>query len=319
MHKILLTEPENYSVEAKTLLKQIFIVDEDRVSYKGLLQKVGQYFGLLIRLDLRIDETVLDQARKLKFIGTPTTGEDHIDVDLAKMLGIRIISLKGERAFLNEIYATAEHTFGLLLAIMRKIPFAFNDVCCGKWRKEHFKGNELNGKTFGIIGFGRLGVIVARYASTFGMKVLACDIVQKKISDVEMVSIEEICRRADIISIHVNYTKQNHKMINSKHFDLMKDEAIFINASRGQLVDEVALLDALRLKPGFRAALDVIDDENNNDHLKKCGLIEHMKNNSNLLITPHIGGYAEESIKKTRDFIAKKACDFVMDRAKEGV
>ncbi len=306
MYKLLLAEPKNYPQGAKALLSKGFAIDEDLISYQGLLEKVDQYFGLLVRLDLKIDAPVLNRAKNLKFIATPTTGEDHIDVDLARSKGIKVISLKGERDFLNNIYPTAEHTFGLLFSVIRKIPFAFNNVRLGEWQKEPFMGSELHGKTFGIIGLGRLGSMVACYARAFGMTVLANDIIQSQSDGVEMVSLEELFKRSDIVSLHVNYSDQKIKMINADHFRLMKDNAVFINTSRGQLVDETALLESLANKPGFFAGLDVIFDENEEALRKQSKLLKYAQNGSNLVITPHIGGYTRESIAKTRLFIARK-------------
>jgi D-3-phosphoglycerate dehydrogenase len=266
---------------------------------------------LITRLSHHISKEVIKLGVRLKVIATATTGLDHIDLDAAQMAGIKVISLKGEVEFLKTITATAEHTFGLMLSICRNIPAAFNDVLKGNWNRDNFRGVELKGKTLGIVGFGRLGKMVSVYGSAFGMRVIINDPYITDIPDnIKQCGLDELLQKSDFVSIHVPLNSETFKMIGQPQFSLMKRSAYLINTSRGDVIDEDALIDALTNKIIAGAAIDVISGEllTGND----SRIIDYARANNNLIITPHIGGATIDSMQATEIYIADKIKLFFM-------
>lgn len=304
--KILNLEPQDYSAEARALLEKAGTVDNGPLSRAALKKNIKNYNVLIVRLGHKIDREILSVAGNLKIIITATTGLNHIDVDEAKKRGIEIVSLKGEREFLDNIHATAEHSFALLLSLIRKIPASACDVHDEKWNRDIFKGTELNGRTLGIIGYGRIGSKVAKYAEAFGMNVIANDILD--IPGVNITDLNSLLSQSDIVSLHVPYSENTHHMIDRSRFQQMKKGAIFINTARGEIVDETALLEALKSGHIAGAALDVLQGENSGKKswLKNDPLWKYARKNSNLLITPHTGGATYDSMVKTEIFVAQK-------------
>ncbi|MGB4107341.1 MAG: NAD(P)-dependent oxidoreductase [Alphaproteobacteria bacterium] len=304
--KILNLEPKDYSADARAILDKIGVVDNGPLSRATLNKNIDKYEVLIVRLGHKIDKEILNQAKKLKVIVTATTGLNHIDEAEVKNRGIEILSLKGEREFLDSIHATAEHTFALLLSLIRSIPASFCNVHDGKWDRDAFKGTELNGRTLGIIGYGRIGSKVAKYAEAFGMKILANDILD--IPGVNMTDLDTLLQKSDVVSIHVPYSDRTHEMIGELQFSKMKNGGIFINTARGEIVDEDALLEALKSGRLSGAAIDVLQGENSGKKswAKKNKLVAYARKNSNLLITPHTGGATYDSMAKTEIFMAEK-------------
>ncbi len=256
---------------------------------------------LVERLE-KVDRNVLESFHNLKIISTNTTGNDHIDEKECEKRGIRIVSLKGEVEFLESITSTAEHTIGLILALLRKIPWAFEDVKQEYWDRERFKGNTLNGKTLGIIGNGRVGKQVSHYAAALGMSVMGID------KGADQVIWENLFRESDIISIHLPLNEETEGLIDMTLLDIMKPTAWLINTSRGKILSEECLLRNLQEKRLAGAALDVVDDE---PGISK-ELLEYVRAHDNLLITPHLGGCTFEDTEKTEVFIAEKVRDLVL-------
>jgi D-3-phosphoglycerate dehydrogenase len=304
--KILNLEPQDYSAEAHALLEMAGTVDNGPLSRAALKKSIKNYNVLVVRLGHKIDTEVLSVANNLKIIITATTGLNHIDVDEAEKRGIEILSLKGEREFLDNIHATAEHSFALLLSLIRKIPASACDVHDGKWNRDSFKGKELNGRTIGIIGYGRIGSKVAKYAEAFRMNVIANDILD--IPGVNITDLNSLLSQSDIVSLHVPYSANTHHMIDRSRFQQMKKGALFINTARGEIVDESALLEALKSGHVAGAALDVLQGENSGKKswVKNDPLWKYARKNSNLLITPHTGGATYDSMSKTEVFMAHK-------------
>ncbi|MCE7887561.1 MAG: hypothetical protein DYH13_08710 [Alphaproteobacteria bacterium PRO2] len=304
--KILNLEPQDYSAEAHALLERAGTVDNGPLSRAALKKNIKNYHALIVRLGHKIDKEILSVAGNLKVIVTATTGLNHIDLGEAEKRGIEILSLKGEREFLDNIHATAEHSFALLLSLIRKIPASACDVHDGKWNRDDFKGTELNGRTIGIIGYGRIGSKVAKYAGAFGMNVIANDILD--IPGVNIIDLNSLLSQSDIVSLHVPYSESTHHMIDRPRFRQIKKGALFINTARGEIVDEAALLEALKSGHIAGAALDVLQGENSGKKswLKNDPLWKYARKNSNLLITPHTGGATYDSMAKTEIFMAHK-------------
>jgi D-3-phosphoglycerate dehydrogenase / 2-oxoglutarate reductase len=309
--KILVTESGGFSSEAVTLLRKYGTVVLEDLDRGELLLKVRDADVLWVRLRHRIDAEVMAAAPRLKIIVTPTTGLNHIALNEAYGRGIKVLSLQGETEFLNDVRATAEHTIGLMLALLRCLPAAVAHVIKGNWDRDEFKGRELFRKTVGIVGYGRLGRIVANYLKAFEAQILVSDphIGRKSVGKgISTANLEDLLRRADIVSLHVSLCEATQGFFGKERFSQMKNGAWFINTARGELIDETALLDALQSGHITGAALDVVCGEQRSG-LESHPLIAYAREHENLIITPHIGGCTVESMEKTELFMATKLCE----------
>ncbi len=273
---------------------------------KKVKDSIRDFDACLTSLKIVLDKEILDEAVNLKVIATASTGTDHIDVEYAKKRGIEIISLKNDIKFLDGITSTAELAWGLLLAVVRKIPWSFDAAKEGIWARDLFRGNQLSGKTLGIIGYGRLGRIVAQYGKAFRMNVIACDVKEvNPEAHVKMFSMDDLLKASDVISIHLHLTPENRGIVNEDYFSKMKPGAILINTSRGAIVDEKAFLDALEKGRISAAGVDVINGEWS-DKLREHPLVRYANTHENLVITPHLGGVTFEAQKATIEFTVLK-------------
>jgi D-3-phosphoglycerate dehydrogenase / 2-oxoglutarate reductase len=309
---ILVSESSGFSPTAAELLREagdLTLADLDR---NGLLAAVRVIDILWVRLRHRIDRQVLDAAPELKIIATPTTGLNHIDMDETRNRGIHVLSLAGETAFLNDIRATAEHTLGLTLALIRQLPAAVTHTRFGGWNRDRFKGRELHGKTVGVVGYGRLGRIVSRYLRAFDTVVLTADpgITPASVEPpVTLVPLAQLLGESDVVTLHVNLSEKTRGFFGREQFSTMRESAWFINTSRGELVDEAALLDALKSGHLAGAALDVISGEGT-ERMENHPVVAYALEHENLILTPHIGGCTEESMAQTELFLAEKVLMF---------
>jgi D-3-phosphoglycerate dehydrogenase len=291
-------------------LKKIATVIELPAEHDRILEKIGQAEAYISSLEIRINRLIMEKATRLQVIATPSTGLDHIDLDYATQRGIKILSLKDDIAFLGRITATAELAWALILSVVRRIPWAFEAVQEGDWARDRFRGMQLSGKTLGIIGYGRLGRMMAEIALGFRMRIIACDIrdLQPE-TGVEMVNLEQLLKQSDIISIHVHLNDKNRGMIGPSQLNKMKPGAVLINTSRGAIINEKALLKALEEGQIGGVGLDVIDGEWQKD-LQKHPLIAYAGQHENLVITPHIGGVTDDSQRMAYGRIIEKLINY---------
>jgi D-3-phosphoglycerate dehydrogenase len=303
---LLIAESHDFSSQALKILNATFEVQVADCDRNDLLRRVKDVDVLWVRLRNMIDAEIMDAAPKLRAIVTNTTGLTHVDMDQAEQRGIQIISLRGEVDFLKDVRATAEHTIALTLSLLRKLPAAHKHVIDGGWDRYQFKGQELYGKTIGIIGYGRLGRITAQYFRAFGANLLVTDSKRHSAIDgIEFVDKNRLLDRADLISLHTNYVPANHNMISSAEFNLMRSGTTFINTARGELVDEQALLAALESGHLGGAAIDVLANEHCRTQEAQA-LIDYARRHDNLILSPHVGGYTHESLDKTELFLTHK-------------
>lgn len=307
--KLYIAERNDFSNEVFQELETRFeIIDfKENISIKEILKQVDIFW---FRLAHKLDSTVLDKSTKCKYLLTPVTGIDHIDEKLCNELGIQIICLRGEVDFLKNVRATAEHTIALTLALLRKIHPAVSDVQSGNWNRDNFRGYELYEKKVGILGYGRLGQIVARYFHAFDCEISYFDI-EEKIGDtfcVKLNSIESLFENNDIVSLHIPLNEKTIGIINKDLLQKMKVNSILVNTSRGAIINEIDLIEVLKFKSIKGAALDVLDGEPN---IQDSELVKYSKTNSNLIITPHIGGNTYESFAKTEKFLADKLVQII--------
>lgn len=313
--RILNLEPENYAAEALAVLQSLGEVETGPLDRPALLDRIGEFEVLIVRLAHQIDREVLDRAGRLKVIVSATTGLDHLDLECAAAKGIAVLSLRGETDFLRSIPATAEHTWALLLALVRRIPAAHASVLAGEWQRDRFRGADLAGKTLGLLGLGRIGEKVARYGLAFGMRVVAFDPYRAGWPDgVErLASQADLLARSQVFSIHVPLNTETEGLIGAAELDLLPPGALLINTSRGQVLDEAALLAALESGRLGGAALDVLRDERG-VNLVESPLVCYARTHENLVLTPHIGGATRESMAATEIFMAHKLRAFLNQR-----
>ena len=291
----------NFTKEAEQLLTETGNILYAEPSQEKFPHIVSEAEVLLVQLGLRVTKEVIDAAPNLKLIATATTGLDHIDAIYAKSKGITVISLKDETAFLSTITSTAELALGLMIALSRHIPRANASVLQNTWQREDFRGHSLRGKTLGIVGLGRLGKMMARYGEALQMKVIYCD------PNEDGITKEQLLQQADVISLHLHLTPQTENYLGAVEFTLMKPDTLLINTARGKIINETALLEALKNRQIAGYATDVLADELKfKEGSAKSPLIEYAKENDNVIITPHIGGTTVESREATDIFIAKK-------------
>ena len=307
MLRIGILEPEMYPPRALELLCTVGEVDakNDGADLSEFLKNVEV---VIVRLQYLLDRNFLAQAPKLKIISTATTGLDHIDLECARERNITVLSLRGETEFLRTVTATAEHTWGMLLALLRHIPQAHSAVVAGDWDRTRFFGRELQGRTLGIIGLGRIGRMVARYGLAFQMNVVAYDPFQKEWIDGVMraASLSEMLTDADVVSVHVPLSRETTHLVGSAEFAALKQGAVILNTSRGAIMNEAALLENLESGHLGGAALDVIHGEYSSENNLRERLLYYARAHENLLITPHLGGATHDSLEKVEIFMAEK-------------
>jgi D-3-phosphoglycerate dehydrogenase len=309
---ILNAEPENYSQQALAILQQAGTVQMVAMNRADLLVALAEVDALIVRLAFQVEEEVFAAAPRLRALVSATTGLDHIDLAAAERHGVQVLSLRGEVDFLRSIPATAELTWGLLLALTRKIPGAFSSVLAGQWQRDNFKGHDLAGKRLGILGLGRIGHMVANYGLAFGMQVLAYD--PRPLQWVEGVerkgSMNGLLEQSDVLSIHVPLNPNTVGLVDAAELNQLPTNSMLINTSRGDVLDETALLTALESGHLAGAALDVLSHERSRV-LEISSLIEYARTHTNLILTPHIGGATYESMAATEIFIAQKLVNFL--------
>jgi len=305
--KILIVEPLDFNPEQISILKKLGQVKTGPFSRDELLKAVKDVDVLIVRLKHIIDKEVLDQASKLKYILSPTTGLNHIDASEAEKRNIEIISLKGEVDFLKTIPSTAEHSFALLLSLLRKIPAAHSHVLEGKWDRDLFKSHNLDSYTLGILGFGRVGKQMAKYAEVFKMPWIFYDLdPQLKSHPNSEDNLISFLKNIDILSIHIPLTTETKNFLKLSNLKLLKKGSYILNTSRGEIIEEKAVAQLLENNHLAGIATDVLASELSYKERNKSPLLKLAKEFDNIIITPHIAGATYESMWLTEEFIIKK-------------
>ena len=296
---------KNHPLIVQQLVARGFMIDEDfSSSYDEILNKIENYDGIILRSRIPIDRRFIEHAKNLKFIARVGAGLENIDVEFAERNNIRVISSpEGNRD------AVAEHVLGMLLVLMHRLLISSNEVKNGIWRREENRGDELLGKTFGILGYGNIGKAVAKRLSGFGVKVIFYDILPN-ISDefAEQVSLRTLQNEADVLSLHLPETPQTHHFINEEFISSMKKDFYFINTARGKNVLTADLVTYLKSGKIKGACLDVLEYEQasfekietENEDLK------YLLSSEKVIVTPHIAGWTTQSKEKLAQVIADK-------------
>ncbi|PYP27736.1 MAG: phosphoglycerate dehydrogenase [Gemmatimonadetes bacterium] len=243
--------------------------------------------ALIVRSETRVTAELLMRAPHLRVIARAGTGVDNIDVPAATRRGIAVMNAPGA----NTVSA-AEHAMGLLLALVRHIPWAAEAMRRGEWDRKRFEGTELRGKTIGIVGLGRIGGHVAQVARAFGMQLVGHDpyLAPGRAAElqVKLLPLDQLLRQADVVTLHVAYTEQTHHLINTERLQLMKPTAVLINTARGELVDEQAVAEAIKTKRIAGAAIDVFAVE----PLPADSVLRQLPG---VILTPHLAASTAEA------------------------
>lgn len=302
--KVLVTD--NLSPKGVEIFRKaegIEVVVNHEISAGELLETLKDFDALVVRSRTKVTAQLIERADRLKVIGRAGTGVDNIDVTAATKRGVAVMNTPG-----GNTVTTAEHALSLLFALTRSIPQATASVKAGKWEKKKFQGRELFNKTLGVLGFGNIGSVVADRARGMKMNVIVFDpfitpeVARKK--GVEAVSLDELLRRADYITVHTPLNKSTRHLINAEAFAKMKDGVMIVNCARGGLVDEQALLEALRSGKVLGAALDVFETEPPG----KSPLLEL----DNVIFTPHLGASTVEAQENVAVAVAEQIADFLL-------
>lgn len=302
--KILLLD-KNHPLITEQLLAKNFILEEDFTSsYDEVCDIIENYDGIIIRSRIPMDRNLLEKGRNLKFIARVGAGMENIDVKAAREFGIQLInSPEGNRD------SVAEHVLGMLLILMNRLFIASQEVKNGIWKREENRGDELLGKTVGLIGYGNMGKATAKRFSGFGCKVIFHDIIPG-LSDeyATQVSLEELKKTADVVSLHIPLTSETHYLIDEKFISEMKNNFYFINTARGRNVETKSLVDALKSGKIKGACLDVLEYEKSSfEHLETENEdLQYLLESEKVIVTPHIAGWTHQSKEKLAQVIVDK-------------
>jgi len=309
----------NFQEDTLMYLKEnftLFTFSDPQHDTEEALQKAEALFA---PMGFIFDKGKIDKCQNLQIIGSPTTGTHHIDVEYAKKRNISICSLKNQQRFLSKITPTAELAWGLVLAVTRQIPRAHNSVCKGEWIGREFGRQTprmLSKMTLGVVGLGRLGSMVARYGSTFKMKVFYYDPYVNDDRYVRCETLHELAKLSDIVSIHAHLTKETESLVDSEFIRNMPKGSFIINTARGGIVNEDDLLEALRSGHLSGVGLDMLAGEHMpgfKERLSEHPLIRYAKTHNHLIITAKIGGCTIDAWEKAE----RRIVDLIIEELKE--
>ncbi|MDN5302577.1 MAG: D-3-phosphoglycerate dehydrogenase / 2-oxoglutarate reductase [Thermoanaerobacteraceae bacterium] len=282
--KILVSD--DIAQEGIDILNQEYQVDvRTKLSEDELVEIIGSYDALVVRSATKVTAKIMENSN-LKVIGRAGVGVDNIDLEAATKKGILVVNAPE-----GNTTAASEHTIALLMALARNIPEAVQSLKNKVWDRKRFMGIELNGKTLGVVGLGRIGREVAKKAIGLGMNILAYDpyIIKQQVEniDIKVVDLDTVLKEADFITFHVPLTKSTYHMVGEKQFSMMKDSVMLINCARGGIIDEEALYEALKSGKVAGCALDVFE--------KEPPLESPLLDLPNLIATPHLGASTQEA------------------------
>jgi D-3-phosphoglycerate dehydrogenase len=305
--KILFTDPTE-PLLAEALTAAGFACDHDLDSPRAvILEKLSAYQGLVIRSRLKIDRELIDAAPDLQFIARSGVGVEHIDLAYAASRGITVFtSPEGSRD------AVGEHTLGLLLMLMNNLARADRQVRQGQWIRGGNRGYEIKGKTVGILGYGNMGTAFAQRLQGFDCEVIAYDKFKENYGDenAQAVSLAELQARADILSIHIPYTPENHHFINGAFLDAFAHPVWVVNTARGLVLDTAALVERLANGQVRGAALDVIEYEDQSfvhlDPKAQPAPFQQLLEMPQVVLNPHIAGWSYEAEEGHARTLARK-------------
>lgn len=304
--KILIID-KNHPILQEKLINHGFDITEKYTDTKEQVEEyVADFDGLIIRSRFPLDNSFLEKAKKLKFIGRVGAGLENIDLEAANKLGIQVFNApEGNRD------AVAEHALGMLISLMNHFQRAGKEIAKGLWKREENRGEEIQGKTVGLIGYGNMGKAFAKRLSGFGCKVVFHDILLGLEDDfAKQVSLKELQKTADIVSLHTPLTESTINMVNSDFINSFEKPFYFINTARGNSVIIKDLVSALESGNIKAAGLDVLEYEKSSfeslDAKSFPKEMQYLLDAENVILTPHIAGWTHESKIKLAEVIADK-------------
>ncbi len=300
--KILIVDDLHPAFAEKARILGFEVDDKPLINREETLAIIANYVGIAVRTKFRIDKQLLDAAPHLKFVARAGAGLDNIDEVEAKERNIQLINAPE-----GNCDAVGEHAVGLLLSLMNNFRKADEEIRNGVWDREGNRGYELNGKVIGLIGYGFMGQSFAQKLAGFGVKIIAYDKYKTGFSDdyVREVSMEEIVKHSDVLSLHIPLTKETKQMVNEEYFFHFKKPIFFINTARGEIVDTAAVLSQLKKGKIIGAGLDVLETEKF-PSLGEQVWFNELKTNGRVILTPHIAGWTFDSYRKISEVLAQK-------------
>ncbi len=297
--KVLVTD--SISEEGIAILRDLAQVDvRNKLTPEEILSIIGDYEALMVRSQTKVTADIIEAGKKLQVIARAGVGIDNVDVEAATRCGVLVVN-----APTGNTVSAAEHAMALILAAARNVPQANVSLKSGEWRRNEFMGTELRGKTLGIIGLGNVGSEVAKRAQGFEMKLLGNDpLVSEEYArkiQVELVDLNRLLKESDFITLHLPLNDKTRKIIGTKELELVKPTARIMNCARGGLIDEEALVKAIKEKRVAGAAIDVFENEPVTESI--------LFNEDNIIVTPHLGASTTEAqILAARD-VAEQIAD----------
>ena len=281
-----------------------------KLSPAELSSRLSDYEGLVVRSETKVTAALLDAAPRLRVVGRAGVGVDNIDVAAATTRGVVVMNAPD-----GNTITTAEHTLALLIALARRLPQANSSLKGGHWERKQFIGTELQGKTLGIVGLGRIGRVVANRARAFGMHIIAYDPFispdQARDLQIELASLDEVFKRADFLTVHTPLTNDTRGIVGAAAFAQMKKGVRVINCARGGLVDEAALFNAIKSGVVAGAALDVFVEE-------PPGADHPLLSLEEVIVTPHLGASTTEAQEGVAFTVAEQMRDYLLTGALRG-
>lgn len=303
--KCLILESHDFSAKALKLLERKFEIVTNESS---ILSDQDDVEVMFVRLKNFIGIDYLLKYKNLKYICSPTTGLNHLDLTEINNREIEVISLADKKQFLKEnVTATSEYTWALVMSSWRKIPNAVLDVNKWNWNREKFKSYQLKGKTLGIIGLGRVGKAVCNYAKVFGMNVAYYDPYVSCVT-AKNTSLLSIAKESDIIVITCNHTEETDNFLGEFFFNNVKDGCLIVNTARGEIVNEIDLIHVLEKRNIFYSA-DVVGHEQKPNIVSNLKKFETLIDKQKVIFTPHIAGACYDAMWLTEEICASTVMD----------
>ncbi len=310
--KLLAITPISHIRGLESFLKRHFDLDKFEDPTQEVLLKIIHKYEIIFTnpnmSKIYLSDKIIKKAKKLKVICTASTGTNHIDLDYTKKKKIKVLSLRNEKKIINQISSTAEHALALIMATVRNINKANMSVKRGYWDYRPFIGRQINNLIIGVIGYGRLGKMIVKYLIPLAKKILVYE--KKKLNmknfnkKVSQVSLKKLFTNSDVITLHIHADKQNLNFINKKTLHLMKKNILIVNTSRGEIINELDLVNFLKKNKGSKYSTDVLKGEILNKF--KSEIYKYSKISDQVLITPHIGGMTLDAQELAYMGIAKK-------------